>query len=297
MSAASLVIETLFARLLTYTFGNTAEAVSAVLAVFLGGLALGALRVGRVVDRQPPSLRFYGGLELLVGGYSLWVPFLFSAFTRYYVHLCHSFGFGLMGVAVRRFALAAPLIFPASFLMGGTLPAMARFVAEQVGSFEARIDRLYALNTLGAAAGNLVAACLLLPSFGVRGTLWLACGLDFCIFASVIALAPGAHEPRAQETPAIAWSVEDNHAIPAAVSHALLAGGFLPGMVALTHEVTWTHVLAFLIGNSVYAFGLCWQYFCSAWAGAQVGWGVSVRTPRVGPGRWRSRNCRSGPSC
>ncbi len=35
--ASSLIFETIFTRLLTYTFGNTAHAVSTVLGAFLGG--------------------------------------------------------------------------------------------------------------------------------------------------------------------------------------------------------------------------------------------------------------------
>src|SRR6202158_5160500 len=71
---SSLVFETVFTRLLTYTFGNTAYAASTVLACFLGGLALGAVSIGRWIDRRPPSLRTYGGLELLVGAFCLLVP-------------------------------------------------------------------------------------------------------------------------------------------------------------------------------------------------------------------------------
>ena len=36
----------------------------------------------------------------------------------------------------------------------------------------------------------------------------------------------------------------------------LLIGSFLSGIVALAYEIIWTHVLSFLIGNTVYAFGL-----------------------------------------
>jgi hypothetical protein len=61
--ASSLIFETIFTRLLTYTYGNTAYAVSTVLAAFLGGLALGAFLLGRWVDRHPPSLWIYGGRQ------------------------------------------------------------------------------------------------------------------------------------------------------------------------------------------------------------------------------------------
>src|SRR5437660_11582096 len=57
--ASSLIFETIFTRLLTYTFGNTAYAVSTVLASFLGGLAVGAFVLGGWLDRRaiPTLLR------------------------------------------------------------------------------------------------------------------------------------------------------------------------------------------------------------------------------------------------
>jgi len=71
--ASSLIFETIFTRLLTYSFGNTAHATSTVLAAFLGGLALGAFLFGRWVDRRAPSIWIYGVLELLVGIYCFFI--------------------------------------------------------------------------------------------------------------------------------------------------------------------------------------------------------------------------------
>jgi spermidine synthase len=75
---SSLVFETVFSRLLTYTFGSTAYAVSTVLASFLAGLALGAVVIGRWVERRPVSLRLYGRLELLIACFCFLVPALFA---------------------------------------------------------------------------------------------------------------------------------------------------------------------------------------------------------------------------
>src|SRR2546427_7886586 len=72
--ASSLIFETIFTRLLTYTFGNTAYAVSTVLASFLGGLAVGAFVLGGWLDRRAPSLRFYGGLEMVTGRCCHFIP-------------------------------------------------------------------------------------------------------------------------------------------------------------------------------------------------------------------------------
>jgi spermidine synthase len=120
------VFETVFTRLLTYTFGNTAYAASTVLACFLGGLALGAVLIGRWIDRRPPSLRAYGGLELLVGIFCLGVPWLFSFLTLFYVDLYQRLQLGPVGLTTMRMLFAAALILVPAFLMGGTLPVIAR---------------------------------------------------------------------------------------------------------------------------------------------------------------------------
>ncbi|PYV14746.1 MAG: hypothetical protein DMG21_17185 [Acidobacteria bacterium] len=249
--ATSLVFEAIFTRLMTYTFGNTAQAVSTVLAVFLGGLSVGAFVVGRLADRRPPSLRLYGALELLVGAYCLLVPSLFGVLTRAYVNLYNSFGVGTLGLTALRFGIALPLIVPAAFLMGGTLPAVARFVASQGSGFQARLDRLYALNCLGV---------------------WLSCGIDFAIFASVMALTSRSLQPVvpvAAFEPPISEPERAGRALSRSAAWVLLGGSFLTGAVALAYEVTWTHVLAFLIGNSVYAFGLMLFVFLCG-----LGWGA-----------------------
>ena len=127
--ASSLVFETIFTRLLTYTFGNTAQATATVLAAFLGGLALGALMFGRWVDRRPPSLWIYGVLELLAGIYCAFIPQLFGGLTQAYVFLYHRFDLGSAALTGSRFALSSVVILVPTILMGGTLPALARYVS------------------------------------------------------------------------------------------------------------------------------------------------------------------------
>ena len=65
--ASGLIFETICTRLLTYTFGNTAHAVSTVVSAFLGGLALGAFLICRWADTRSAPLLLYGKLELLAG--------------------------------------------------------------------------------------------------------------------------------------------------------------------------------------------------------------------------------------
>src|SRR5580692_9844222 len=65
--SAGLIYEVVWSRLLKEVFGVTSYAVAAVLATYLGGLALGAWVVGGRVDRSARPLRFYGRLEIAIG--------------------------------------------------------------------------------------------------------------------------------------------------------------------------------------------------------------------------------------
>jgi spermidine synthase len=262
--ASSLIFETIFTRLLTYTFGNTAYAVSTVLAAFLGGLALGAHFIGRWVDRRGASLLTYGTLELLAGAYCLFIPGLFALLTKAYVGLYHSLHLGMWALTGVRFGLAAMVILLPTFLMGGTLPVLARCVASAVEEFQPLVDRLYAWNTLGAAGGVLASTYLLMPSLGVRGTIHVACAANLAIFLGTAAwsrqgslraaIAPPAPTPIKNGDPR---------------RRVLLVAAFLTGLAALGYEVVWTHVLGFLVGNTVYAFGvMLFTFLCG------LGWGA-----------------------
>ncbi len=271
--ASSLVFEMIFTRLLTHAFGNTAYAVSTVLAAFLAGLALGATWIGRWADRRGATLWTYGSLELLVGLYCLFTPELFGLVTRAYVALYQRLALGPWALTLVRFGLAAVVILVPTVLMGGTLPVLARCAAAVTEEFRLFIDRLYAWNTLGAALGTLAATYFLVPALGVRGTIMAACSVNGAIFLAVAAWASRFPFGSAQATK-ITAAARAGSAPPAA--HApreslVLLGAFLTGVAALAYEVIWTHILSFLIGNTVYAFGIMlFTFLCGLGIGAHL---------------------------
>jgi spermidine synthase len=73
---AGLMHEVVWAKLLANLTGSTAKAHAVVLAVFMGGLALGAVLFGRRSDGRERPLRVYVWLEILIGLYCIALPFL-----------------------------------------------------------------------------------------------------------------------------------------------------------------------------------------------------------------------------
>src|SRR5207245_8408909 len=64
----ALVYEVAWLRMLRLVFGASTAAAAAVLAIFLGGLGLGGILLGRRADAAPTPLRLYAAPETGVAG-------------------------------------------------------------------------------------------------------------------------------------------------------------------------------------------------------------------------------------
>src|ERR1700760_3143624 len=82
--AAGLVYEVVWARQLVLVFGNTTQAVSAILTGFFGGMALGSAVGGRLGDKVRRPLRMYAILEILLVAVVLITPITFRLLHEVY---------------------------------------------------------------------------------------------------------------------------------------------------------------------------------------------------------------------
>ena len=82
--AAGLIYEIVWSRQLVLVFGNTTQAVSAILAGFFGGMAIGSAFGGRLADRVRSPLRLYGLIELVLVVVVIATPFTFRVIRAFY---------------------------------------------------------------------------------------------------------------------------------------------------------------------------------------------------------------------
>jgi len=263
--ATGLIDQLCFSKYLSYIVGSTAYAVSAVLAAFMTGLAVGAHLGGKASPRVTRPLRAYGFLELIVAAAVAATPLAFHLLTPLYTHLARSMPNSLVALSILRWLTALGLVVIPTMAMGATLPLLSRLfdtgdpTAQASALRERRLGALYAINTLGGAFGALAAAYLILPALGVDGTVFAsACGsaliglLALAFGARLVSIpgaeleaASGAEEPAASET------------------RPLYSLAFASGCLVFAAEVVFTHLLALIIGSSAYAFGLILAAFLS----------------------------------
>src|SRR5438477_8296862 len=105
--ATGLIYEVVWARMLGLVFGATTIAISAMLAAFMGGLALGSALAAKLGARIRRPLRAYALMEMCIGLYALIVPGLFRLADNAYALIWQSFHPGFYGFTFLRFLLAA----------------------------------------------------------------------------------------------------------------------------------------------------------------------------------------------
>lgn len=250
--ATGLVYEVVWARRLTLSFGVTVLAYSTVLAAFLGGLAAGSLIFGRVVDRWGYPLRLYALLEGAVGLFCFSTPALFAQVERIYLAIYPAIGEQVWPLRLARFGLAAAVMFVPTALMGGTLPVLSRAKVRRLEEIGTGIGLLYGVNTLGAVSGAAAAGFFLLPTVGLRGSIYCAAVVNLAIGLVAYAL----HLTQGEKPPVFEHNVgnEPEETVRRGPYAVLLVAYGFSGAAALIYEVVWTRVLALAFGTSVYAF-------------------------------------------
>ncbi|MGE3888045.1 MAG: fused MFS/spermidine synthase [Vicinamibacterales bacterium] len=275
---AGLVYEVSWTRLLTLHIGHTTAAAAAVVAAFLGGLAVGAAWGGDIASTLSPSaaLRAYVRLELGVAAAALALPWELRALTPFLSWAYGEGGPGLLFPTVRLASCLVMVFIPAAAL-GATFPMAIRWFASESGRPARQSGVLYALNTAGAAVGAMLAGFVLVPAIGISGATWV--GITGSVVAALAVAvvtrnradgrgeaataADGAEDvARAERITRRRDRVRASSRTEASASDTgrhdgrWLAAGVLglSGFASLMHEIAWTRILALVLGPTTYAF-------------------------------------------
>ncbi len=268
--AAGLIDEIVWSRQLVLVFGNTTQAVSAILTGFFGGLAIGATVGGRIADRVRVPLRMYGIMECGLAVLVLVTPVSFGLINEVYRGIYPSLESNPQLLAIARLVLAVLALAPATILMGATFPSLTRHLS-RTSELSRAFGRLYAANTIGAIAGTLAAGLVLIELLGLSGALRVGAGCS--LVAGLVALwlargpadatapdrsrsaeaAPVASTARTDPAPATP-AVRTARSSTTARTGLALGLAFLSGLTSLAYQVTWTRLLASGTGNTTYVF-------------------------------------------
>ncbi|MGK2859146.1 MAG: fused MFS/spermidine synthase, partial [Thermoanaerobaculia bacterium] len=168
---AALALEVAWFRALMLIFGSSVYAISLMLAAFLSGLAGGAILLARRREAGGEIRASLGRLHWQIAFSATLVTFLVQLVPVAYIAILKATAGAFAGLASSSFAVILVLIGLPTLLMGAALPLAIRLAVEKRSEHAvSEAGSVYAASSLGSCLGALSAGFVLVPAFGVRGT-------------------------------------------------------------------------------------------------------------------------------
>jgi len=256
---SGLIYESIWTHYLKLYLGHAAYAQTLVLAIFMGGMAIGAWLAGFTGLRWKNLLLVYALVEAIIGVLALVFHESYDVFlqTAYSVIL-PSIG-TVYGVQLFKWLSAAILILPQTILLGMTFPLMTAAVSRRAPEQRGRILALYYFsNSIGASIGVLVSGFLLIDWFGLPGTIKTAGLLNITVAFLVAGLV---RKCSLAESPPASTAVAADSRPDSRLVYFFLMLAFATGTASFIYEVSWIRMLSLVLGSSTHAFEMMLSAF------------------------------------
>ena len=163
----ALAFQIAWVRLFGLVFGSSVYSFSAVLGIYLLGIALGAALVGRWIERCA-TLTGFALLQTGLAASAALAVHAFAGLPQRMLEMGSAAGVDWRGLLVAESLTVAAIIGLPCVLLGALFPVTVRLLQSRDGGHA--VGTGYALNTVGTIAGSLLAGFVLVPTFGVQGT-------------------------------------------------------------------------------------------------------------------------------
>ncbi|MBD3398822.1 MAG: hypothetical protein GF399_00645 [Candidatus Coatesbacteria bacterium] len=187
---AALGLELVWTRTLILWFSNITYTFSAMLGIYLAGLALGGAIGSSLVKRLKNPGRAFAWLEVGVGltallstGLALNWPGAMGDFSQSLVGGIAGWG-SLVGSSI---VLTIVVMLPPTILLGMLFPIVVRLYTSEVERAGERVGEIVAANGLGTILGSLLTGFVLIPLIGFQWSLYLLAALAVGVAAVAFA--------------------------------------------------------------------------------------------------------------
>ena len=258
---AGLIYQSVWSHYLGLTLGHAAYAQTLVLAIFMGGMALGAAWASRVSVRWGRLLLGYAVIEAAIGVAGLLFHPVFVAYSGWSSGsvlpalqspwLAHLYGW----------TTCALLILPQCVLLGATFPLMSAGLLRALpGQDNEVLGGLYFTNSLGAALGAICSTFVLIPAIGLPGAVHTAGLLNLLVAliawrASRSISTPAPVVGEAGTGAAKAGDPQDAAGVRR-LGRVVLVATAASGAASFVYEIGWIRLLNQALGSTVHSFEL-----------------------------------------
>src|SRR5437868_1562801 len=235
---AALIYEVVWFQLLQLVIGSSSVSLGVLLGTFMGGMCFGSYLLPRYVSAEHHPLKVYAYLESGIGLMGLLLLFGMPLVNSVYIWI------GGGHIAVRAI-VAAICLLPPTFMMGATLPAVARWV-QTTPRGVAWLGYFYGGNIGGAVIGSLLAGFYLLRVYDMAMATYVAVALNAIVAGLGLLLA--------RLTTHVAPKIPDGPPRKADGATGVYIAIAVSGFTALAAQVLWTRLLSLSFGATAYTF-------------------------------------------
>ena len=247
---SGLIYQSIWSQYLGLYLGHAAYAQSLVLAIFMGGMAIGAWWASRRSLGWRNLLKAYAVIELIIGVTAALFHPIYVGLTGFAYDTAFPGLPGPWSVQVFKWTSGGLMILPQAILLGMTFPLMSSGLMRRLRSGDGAIlGGLYFTNSIGAAFGALLATFVLLPRVGLPGAMSFGAVLNIVVALAAFLLA---REPEQLPPPAAASATGSRDG----VARVLLVAAFITGATSFVYEIGWVRMLSLVFGSTVHAFEL-----------------------------------------
>lgn len=253
---SGLIYESIWSHYLKLFLGHAAYAQTLVLAMFMGGMAIGSAISAKFSYRWKNLLLGYAAVEGVIGICALLFHQLFTGTTELaFASLIPSFNGSLFMIETTKWGLASLLILPQSILLGMTFPLMVAGILRKYPDAGGKtISTLYFTNSIGGVFGVLVSSFVLIYHMGLPGTIMVAGFINIILALIVWLLAAGDTLPSIEAETAPNESKYNIKLI--SMPALLLAVALFTGLSSFMYEMGWIRMLSLVLGSSTHSFEL-----------------------------------------
>lgn len=188
-----LAYEVIWTRILGFILTGTIYAFSAVLAVFLLGIAAGSLVFSAFLDRIKSMnlvIIMLAVVEALIGLSSIGLISLYDMLPAFaFYRKIDSTPLWSESIYLYFYTCFVTLIIP-TFLFGATFPLVCKIYGKKREGVGSKIGNIYSLNTVGGILGSFLAGFLFIPFIGMQNTIVLMGAVNIALGALILYYNP-----------------------------------------------------------------------------------------------------------
>src|SRR5439155_21914998 len=171
----ALIYEVAWTRLLALVIGPSTYAFARMVASFVGGLAIGSAAGARIARRSPEPAAWLAAMLVVTAAAATGAAWFAASRLPLVIAAQVADPAAAFGpIVLQQAFLVVLLLLPMTFALGAAFPLARATTAAGVETVGRDTARVYAFNTLGAIAGALAAAFVLLPAIGLQAAFRIA---------------------------------------------------------------------------------------------------------------------------